>query len=119
MPRTGVGAASGHHGELLQGVFEDRNGQLHRGLVTLPLTKLVSQATFTCAATSNLTTHPADKVKAGLAARKTLNHLGVAEGGPIGSSTSASLAIRLVAGKFMATIKSLGRSAGTCAHKTE
>ncbi|KRE11450.1 kinase [Bosea sp. Root483D1] len=98
--RIGVGAASGHHGELLQGVFEDWNGQLHRGLVTLPLTRLVSKATFTCAATPDLTTRPGDKVKAGSAARKTLSHLGVAEGGflhiksniPIGHGYGSSTA---------------------------
>lgn len=108
--RIGVGAASGHHGELLQGVFEDRNGRLHRGLVTLPLTKLVSKATFTCAPTPDFTTHPGGKVKAGLAARKTLSHLGVAGGGvlhiesniPIGhgygsSSADVVAAIRAVA----------------------
>lgn len=96
----GVGAASGHHGELVQGVFEDRHGRLHRGLVTLPLTRLVSTATFTCAATPELTTHPGDKIKAGLAARKTLSHLGVAAGGflqiqsniPIGHGYGSSTA---------------------------
>lgn len=100
LPRIGVGAANGHHGELLQGVFEDQNGQLHRGLVTLPLAKLVSKATFTCAATPDLTVRPGDKVKAGLAARKTLNHLDVAEGGllslesniPIGHGYGSSTA---------------------------
>ncbi len=100
LPRIGVGAANGHHGELLQGVFEDRNGRLHRGLVTLPLAKLVSKATFTCAATRDITVCPGDKVKAGLAARETLNHLDVAEGGflnlesniPIGHGYGSSTA---------------------------
>ncbi len=100
LPRIGVGAASGHHGELLQGVFEHRNGQLHRGLVTLPLARLASKATFTCAATRDLTVRPGDKVKAGLAARETLNHLNVAEGGflsiesniPIGHGYGSSTA---------------------------
>lgn len=100
LPKIGVGAASGHHGELLQGVFEDRNGRLHRGLVTLPLTRLVSKATFTSAATPGLATQPNGKVKAGLAARKTLSHLGVSEGGclhiesniPIGHGYGSSTA---------------------------
>lgn len=100
LPRIGVGAASGHHGELLQGVFEDRNGRLHRGLVTLPLTRLVSKATFTAAATPGLATRPSGKVKAGLAARQTLSHLGVSEGGvlhiesniPIGHGYGSSTA---------------------------
>lgn len=99
-PRIGVGAASGHHGELLQGIFEDRTGRLHRGLVTLPLTELVSTATFTPAPTAGVTAQPDGKVKAGLAARKTLSHLGVAEGGvlqiesniPIGHGYGSSTA---------------------------
>lgn len=100
LPGIGIGAASGHHGELLQGVFEDRSGQLHRGLVTLPLTKLESTATFTCVASSDLAIHPREKAKAGLAARKTLHYLGVAEGGflhiesniPIGHGYGSSTA---------------------------
>jgi len=111
--RTGVGAASAHHGELLQGVFEDRNGRLHRGLVTLPLTKLVSKATFTCATGTDVTTHPEGKIKAGLAAGKTLSHLGISEGGvlhvesniPIGhgygsSTADVVAAIRAVAAAY-------------------
>lgn len=30
-----VATATGHHGEILQGAFRDRDGRLHRGLVTL------------------------------------------------------------------------------------
>ena len=100
LPSIGVGTAICHHGELLQGVFEDRNGQLHRGLVTLPLAKLASKATFTCTATTALTVHPDDKTKAVLAARKTLDHLDIAEGGilhidsdiPIGHGYGSSTA---------------------------
>jgi uncharacterized protein involved in propanediol utilization len=100
LPRVGVGAASGHHGELLQGVFEDRNGRLHRGLVTLPLSRLVAKATFNPAPTPDVTTQPSSKVKAGLAAAKTLSHLGVSEGGvlhiesniPIGHGYGSSTA---------------------------
>jgi uncharacterized protein involved in propanediol utilization len=118
-PRIGVGAANGHHGELLQGVFEDRNGRLHRGLVTLPLAKLISKATFTCAATRDLMVRPGDKVKAGLAARKTLQHLDVAEGGfldiesniPVGhgygsSTADVVAAIRAVAAAHAVQLQS-------------
>lgn len=119
LPGIGVAAANGHHGELLQGVFEDRNGHLHRGLVTLPLAKLVSKATFTCAATRDLTVRPGDKAKAGLAARKTLQHLDVAEGGllniesniPIGhgygsSTADVVAAIRAVAAAHTVQLQS-------------
>ncbi len=100
VPSIGIGTAICHHGELLQGVFEDRNGQLHRGLVTLPLARLASKATFTCTATTALTVHPDDKTKAVLAARKTLDHLNIAEGGilhidsdiPIGHGYGSSTA---------------------------
>ncbi len=42
----GVGFASAHHGELLQGIFTDGEGRLRRGLVTLPQTDRGSRATF-------------------------------------------------------------------------
>ncbi len=100
MPRIGIGTAIGHHGELLQGVFEDRNGRLHRGLVTLPLTKLASKATFTRTTSTALIVYPDDKAKAGLAARKTLDQLDVHKGGvlhiesdiPIGHGYGSSTA---------------------------
>lgn len=43
---VGVGSAPAHHGELLQGMFEDQSGRLRRGLVTLPVTDRVSRAVF-------------------------------------------------------------------------
>lgn len=44
--RIGVGHASAHHGELLQGVFSDGSGRLRPALVTLPLAELGSTTTF-------------------------------------------------------------------------
>jgi uncharacterized protein involved in propanediol utilization len=43
---VGQGFAPAHHGELLQGVFEDDTGQLRRGLVTLPHARLGTRAVF-------------------------------------------------------------------------
>ncbi|RWE76169.1 MAG: kinase, partial [Mesorhizobium sp.] len=43
---VGTGTAIAHHGELIQGVFKDDGGRLHRGLVTLPIAGLRSEATF-------------------------------------------------------------------------
>lgn len=116
--KIGIGTAIGHYGELLQGVFEDRSGQLHRGLVTLPLAKLTSKATFTATGASALTVHPDGKIKAGLAARLTLDHLDVAEGGALrvessipvghgyGSSTADVVAaIRAVAAAHTAQLQ--------------
>lgn len=43
---VGVGSAPGHHGELLQGVFDDGAGRLRRALVTLPQPDRGSRAIF-------------------------------------------------------------------------
>ncbi|MDP9221687.1 MAG: hypothetical protein M3P23_14285 [Actinomycetota bacterium] len=43
---VGVGFAPAHHGELLQGVFDDATGRLRRGLVTLPHPSRGSRAVF-------------------------------------------------------------------------
>jgi uncharacterized protein involved in propanediol utilization len=43
---VGIGYAQAHHGELLQGMFEDSAGRLRRGLVTLPHPGRGSQAVF-------------------------------------------------------------------------
>jgi uncharacterized protein involved in propanediol utilization len=43
---VGVGHAQGHHGELLQGVFDDGTGRLRRALVTLPAPDRGSRAIF-------------------------------------------------------------------------
>jgi uncharacterized protein involved in propanediol utilization len=42
----GIGYAPAHHGELLQGIFEDDAGRLRRALVTLPHPDLGSRAIF-------------------------------------------------------------------------
>ncbi|ACC76427.1 GHMP kinase [Paraburkholderia caribensis] len=44
--KQGKGEAAGHHGELLQGVFEDDTGLLRRGLVSMPYRQLKSRAEF-------------------------------------------------------------------------
>lgn len=81
--RNGVGVAIGHHGELLQGVFEDKAGRLHRGLVTLPLARLVSRASFTFTGSLHLVVEPRHKTKASAAARLTLKHLRAEPGGQL------------------------------------
>lgn len=43
---VGVGHAPGHHGELLQGAFEDGTGRVRRALVTLPQPDRGSRAVF-------------------------------------------------------------------------
>lgn len=44
--RVGVGHAPAHHGELLQGMFDDGAGRLRRALVTLPHAGCGSRAVF-------------------------------------------------------------------------
>lgn len=46
LAEVGTGYAPAHHGELLQGVFEDDTGRLRRALVTLPQPNLGSRAAF-------------------------------------------------------------------------
>ncbi|GAA3761170.1 uncharacterized protein involved in propanediol utilization [Spinactinospora alkalitolerans] len=45
--RPGTGLAACHHGEILQGVFLDERGRPCRGLVTLPMARPLTRATFT------------------------------------------------------------------------
>jgi uncharacterized protein involved in propanediol utilization len=43
---VGIGYAPAHHGELLQGVFDDNDGRVRRALVTLPYGERGSRALF-------------------------------------------------------------------------
>ncbi|MFC3965637.1 GHMP family kinase ATP-binding protein [Nocardia jiangsuensis] len=73
--RTGTGAATGHHGELLQGMFPGADGRHHRGLVTLPLVGWESIASFRADAapgSGQVTVHPQNKAKARRAAELTI-----------------------------------------------
>lgn len=115
----GTGTAPSHHGELLQGVFED-DGRLRRGLVTLPCPLFASSATVRLSRWEpELTVSPRWKTKALDAARATLEVLGmgsyggklemrgdVAVGRGLGSSTSdvtaAILAVLTAVGRNLA-----------------
>ena len=113
-PVQGRGQAIGHHGEILQGVFECPEGTLHRALVTLPCRTLRSTATFVPSSGPGVAVDPAWKVKALRAAHLTLDHLGFPDQGGtlvihgnaptcwgLGSSTSdVTAAIRAVGQAF-------------------
>jgi uncharacterized protein involved in propanediol utilization len=73
--RLGTGRAGAHHGELIQGVFEDESGRLHRGLVTLPLRHMSSRAIFRFGDKPGVEVVPPEKMKAATAALLTLKHL--------------------------------------------
>ncbi|RLK58818.1 kinase [Actinokineospora cianjurensis] len=112
--RTGVATASTHHGEILQGMFEDADGRLHRGLLTMPCDLYRTRATYTPVNLPSVVVRQTDKVKARRAAEETLAVLGwpctggyldlrgeVPASRGFGSSTSDVLAaIRAVADAF-------------------
>jgi uncharacterized protein involved in propanediol utilization len=110
----GRGCAIGHHGEILQGVVRDREGRLHRALVTLPCMLVRSEATFRPDDTGCVTVSPPGMVKARAVTELALAHLGMAHAGGaltisnnmpqswgFGSSTSDVVAaLRAVASAF-------------------
>src|SRR5262249_48106325 len=73
---------TGHHGEILQGVFEDTDGRAHRGLVTLRCPLFASKATFVRDTRplrrvgAGVRVYPPTKWKAARAAELTLETLG-------------------------------------------
>lgn len=70
--RVGYAFITGHHGELVQGVFE-HNGELERALVTLPCHLFHTRAVFYPDCSGNITVYPKDKSKALKAAKIVLN----------------------------------------------
>ena len=78
---VGQGACSAHHGEILQGMFED-NGKLHRALISIPFGQLTSAAKFQPDDTINsIVVQPENCVKARAAAELTLRKCGRKHGG--------------------------------------
>lgn len=71
-PQHGHGSAIGHHGEILQGVFEDSLGHLRRGLVTLPCNIFRSECTFAPDTSGMITLNPVGRHKARQAVELTL-----------------------------------------------
>ncbi|TAN00060.1 MAG: kinase [Rhizobiaceae bacterium] len=117
--QVGMGRAIAHHGELLQGVFEDEDGHLHRGLVSLPLASRQSLVTFWPHDSGGIRTRPRGRGKAARAAALALDHLGysgaagdltiessIPIGHGYGSSTSDVVAtMRAVAAGVGATLR--------------
>lgn len=110
-PRVGRGSAIAHHGEILQGVFQEPGGRLRRGLVSLRCGLFGSEATFEPASNGAVHVGPPWKIKARQAVQLTLASLdaadmggylhirsNIAPGWGLGSSTSdVTAAIRAVA----------------------
>lgn len=111
----GEGHAIGHHGELIQGVFEDEQGYLHRGLVTIPLDNLRSTAQLILDESETLRVEPPTKTKALRAAHLSLEQLGNPTGGrlyvesdiPIGHGYGSSTA------DVVASIRAAAAALGT------
>ncbi len=96
-----MGTAIAHHGELIQGMFEDSSGQLRRGLLSLPCPALTSIATFHPKAGPALTIAPTTCEKARRAGELALQlvsprspggHLQIATNIPIGQGLGSSTA---------------------------
>ncbi|WP_394838616.1 amino acid adenylation domain-containing protein [Pendulispora rubella] len=71
MGEEAVGISTGHHGEILQGVTE-RDGRLHRVLVTLPCPLMKSEASFVPDRSGAVAVEPPWKIKAQRAAELAL-----------------------------------------------
>lgn len=98
---AGYAEAIGHHGELVQGLFEDEGARLRRALVSLPCRQLRSKARFTANASDHVSVLPTSCEKARRAAELTLNtfgrqgaggHLAVDSNIPIGRGMGSSTA---------------------------
>ena len=110
----GCGHASGHYGEIVQGIFQGNDGNAQRGLVTMPCPLAVVHAAFEGSADKALEVSPSTSKKALNAARLTLDRLGqssfggvitiesnIPEGLGMGSSTADVIAtIRAVSNAF-------------------
>ncbi|RWD82942.1 GHMP kinase [Mesorhizobium sp.] len=99
--REGRGEAIGHHGELLQGVFEVEGARLRRGLVSLPCRHLTSKAEFRVTSEESVSVVPRRCEKAGRAAELALQrfaqagtggHLTVESNIPVGRGMGSSTA---------------------------
>lgn len=73
---AGHGVATAHHGELFQGVMVGSDGNLRRGLVSLPCSLFNSKATFVPDTTGTIRVSPPWKFKAREAARTSLEFFG-------------------------------------------
>ncbi len=110
----GFGRVNGHHGEILQGVFPDETGGLHRALVTLPCNLVSSTAIFR-PATGHLVTVPDDKLKAAEAARLALDALGLHDQGgslTVESNIPVGLGMGSSTADVVATIRAVADAHG-------
>ncbi|MCK1326605.1 kinase [Bradyrhizobium sp. 156] len=113
---VGVGQAVGHHGELLQGVFEGEDERLHRGLITLPFPARHSVATFRPQNIEGIRTSPPGRNKAARAMALTFEYLGYFQFGgelTIQSNIPAGHGYGSSTADVVAAIRAAADSAGT------
>ena len=92
---VGHGACSAHHGEILQGMFED-NGELHRALISIPFGHLTSEARFQSDENiKSIVVEPGNCVKARAAAELNLRECGRKHGGYLTLSSNIPTRIGL------------------------
>lgn len=115
---AGTARAYAHHGELIQGVFEQHDGRLKRALITLPLRSKNAFAVFEPSQQAGVEVMPSDRIKAARAAELALDYLKLGERGgrlalrsqiPIGhgygsSSADVIASIRAVFDAFSRTV---------------
>ena len=118
-PAEAVASAISHHGELLQGAFEDGPGEPVRALVTLARPSLRAVARFAPARNAPLTVTPAWKSKAARAARFALasagaddygGHLELSDEIPLGYGLGSSTS------DVVATIRAVLKALGDAVH---
>jgi uncharacterized protein involved in propanediol utilization len=73
---AGYAEAIGHHGELVQGLFEDDGARLRRALISLPCRQLKSKARFIANDSDRVSVVPASREKARQAAELTIKAFG-------------------------------------------
>ena len=92
---VGRGVCSAHHGEILQGMFED-NGKLYRALISVPFGHLTSEARFEPdESIETIVVEPGNCVKARAAAELTLRKCGRTHGGYLTLSSNIPVQIGL------------------------
>jgi uncharacterized protein involved in propanediol utilization len=116
--RTGFGRAPAHHGEIIQGMFEDANGRPRRGLVTLPMPGHGSWASFTPGDTAGIVVEPPQMTKSARAAQLALGHVFASGERPRGGlleirhNVTPAVGMGSSTSDVVATIRAVADSAG-------
>lgn len=108
----GLGTAYGHHGEIIQGVFERDARALVRGLVSLPCRALKSIATFESADQREVIVTPSWKTKAKAAVSGFLESRAIPKGGSVDINSNIQIGYGL--GSSTADVIASLRAVASC-----